>query len=95
MTPGRVPHPSVEERAARGKAARAKVPRSSHAAWEPSRERRRAEDVLLEQAASRVAELVPIRHGRMLARGRYRSCLRRSRICVIASQTRKATTGTK
>jgi uncharacterized protein (DUF2252 family) len=67
MTRGRVPHPSVEERAARGKAARAKVPRSSHAAWEPLRERRSAEDVLLEQAASRVAELVPIRHGRMLA----------------------------
>jgi uncharacterized protein (DUF2252 family) len=67
MTRGRVPHPSVEERAGRGKSARAKVPRSSHAAWEPSRERRRAEDVLLEQASSRVAELVPIRHGRMLA----------------------------
>ena len=67
MSRGRVPHPSVEERAARGKAARSKVPRSSHAAWEPSQEPRRAEDVLLEQAASRVAELVPIRHGRMLA----------------------------
>jgi uncharacterized protein (DUF2252 family) len=67
MTRGRVAHPSVEERAARGKAARSQVPRSSHAAWEPSRERRPAEDVLLEQAASRVAELVPIRHGRMLA----------------------------
>jgi uncharacterized protein (DUF2252 family) len=63
----RIPHPSVEERAARGKAARSNVPRSSHADWEPSRERRPPEVVLLEQAAARVAELVPIRHGRMLA----------------------------
>jgi uncharacterized protein (DUF2252 family) len=63
---GRVPHPSVEERAARGKAARSQVPRSSHADWEPSRERPGPEDVLLEQAAARVPELVPIRHGRML-----------------------------
>ena len=63
----RISHPSVEERTARGKAARSNVPRSSHAAWEPSRERRPPEDVLLEQAADRVPELVPIRHGRMLA----------------------------
>lgn len=67
MSRGRVQHPSVKERAARGKAARSKVPRSDHAAWEPSREPRRAEDVLLEQAADREADLVPIRHGRMLA----------------------------
>jgi uncharacterized protein (DUF2252 family) len=63
----RVPHPSVEERTARGKAARADVPRSSHAEWEPPHERRAPDDVLLEQAADRVPELVPIRHGRMLA----------------------------
>jgi uncharacterized protein (DUF2252 family) len=46
--------------------ARSQVPRSVHAVWEPSRERPRPEDVLLEQAAARVPELVPIRHGRML-----------------------------
>ena len=63
----RVAHPSVQERTARGKAARASVPRSSHAAWEPAADRRPPEDVLLEQAADRVPELVPIRHGRMLA----------------------------
>ena len=61
-----IPHPSVEERTTRGKTARSNVPRSSHAAWDPSRERRPPEDVLLEQAADRVPELVPIRHGRML-----------------------------
>jgi Uncharacterized protein conserved in bacteria (DUF2252) len=47
--------------------ARATVPRSRHADWEPSAARRAAEDVLLEQTADRVPELVPIRHGRMLA----------------------------
>ena len=71
MTPsgaaGRVPHPSLTERTARGKAARASAPRSSHAGWEPSAGRRAPEDVLLEQAADRVPELVPIRHARMLA----------------------------
>lgn len=64
---GRVPHPSVAERTARGKAARASVPRSSHAGWEPPAGRRAPVDVLLEQAADRVPELVPIRHARMLA----------------------------
>jgi uncharacterized protein (DUF2252 family) len=62
----RLPHPSVDARAARGRAARAEVPRSAHADWEAPGERRPAEDVLLEQAADRVPELVPIRHGRML-----------------------------
>jgi uncharacterized protein (DUF2252 family) len=66
-TRGRVTHPSVAERAARGKAARSSVPRSGHADWEPSSERRPPTDVLREQAADRVPELVPIRHGRMLA----------------------------
>ena len=37
---GRVEHFSVAERVARGKAARAEVPRSSHAEWEPSPLRR-------------------------------------------------------
>ena len=43
------------------------MPRSSHGDWEPARERRSPEALLLEQAADRVADLVPIRHGRMLA----------------------------
>ncbi len=33
---GRVLHLTAAERAARGKAARAEVPRSSHAEWEPA-----------------------------------------------------------
>jgi uncharacterized protein (DUF2252 family) len=59
-------HASADERAARGKAARAGVPRASHAAWAPASERRDVVEVLRQQAASRVPELVPIRHGRML-----------------------------
>ena len=54
------------ERAARGKAARAEVPRSSHADWEPSPRRPSPVELLEEQAQTRVPELVPIRYGRML-----------------------------
>jgi uncharacterized protein (DUF2252 family) len=58
---------SPEERAAAGKAAREKVPRSSHGEWEPPARRRDPVKVLEDQAKSRVQELVPIRYGRMLA----------------------------
>ena len=63
---GRVPHLALSERAARGKAARAEVPRSSHGSWAPARDRRDPVELLEEQAASRVPELLPIRYGRML-----------------------------
>jgi hypothetical protein len=58
---------SPEERAGAGKAAREKVPRSSHGEWEPPARRRDPVKVLDDQAKSRVQELVPIRYGRMLA----------------------------
>ncbi len=61
-----VAHPSPQERTARGKAARAKVPRSSHASWDPPSDRKEPVDLLEEQAVSRVPELVPVRYGRML-----------------------------
>ena len=61
-----VPHLSVAERAARGKAARAEVPRSSHAFFEPAAHRPDPIDLLERQADARVPELVPIRYGRML-----------------------------
>jgi uncharacterized protein (DUF2252 family) len=64
--PQAVEHFTVAERAARGKAARADVPRSSHAAWEPSPVRFDPIELLEQQAESRVDELVPIRYGRML-----------------------------
>jgi uncharacterized protein (DUF2252 family) len=61
-----VPHRTVEERAAAGKAARAASPRAAHGEWEPAPRRRDPVELLEEQAASRVQELVPIRYGRML-----------------------------
>jgi uncharacterized protein (DUF2252 family) len=61
-----VPHLSVAERAARGKAARAEVPRSSHAVFEPAAHRLDPIGLLERQADARVPELVPIRYGRML-----------------------------
>jgi uncharacterized protein (DUF2252 family) len=63
---GKVPHLTLAERAARGKAARADVPRSVLGLWEPAPGRRDPVEMLEEQATTRVAELVPIRHGRML-----------------------------
>jgi uncharacterized protein (DUF2252 family) len=62
----KVEHFTPEERAARGKAARAEVPRSSHADWDPSPMRADPVEVLEAQAASREPTLVPIRYGRML-----------------------------
>jgi uncharacterized protein (DUF2252 family) len=62
----KVEHFTPEERAARGKAARAEVPRSSHAEWEPPPHRPDPVVLLEEQAQTRVPELVPIRYGRML-----------------------------
>jgi uncharacterized protein (DUF2252 family) len=61
-----VPHLSVAERVARGKAARAEVPRSSHGVFEPSPTRVAPLELLELQAKTRVPELVPIRYGRML-----------------------------
>jgi uncharacterized protein (DUF2252 family) len=62
-----VPHPTPAERAGRGKAARADVGRSVHGEWESPSNRRDPVNLLEEQAATRVPELVPIRYGRMLA----------------------------
>ena len=58
---------TVEERQARGKRARTEAPRSSHADWVAAPDRTDPVHLLERQAATRVAELVPIRYGRMLA----------------------------
>jgi uncharacterized protein (DUF2252 family) len=54
------------ERAARGKAARAEVPRDSHAVFDPPSDRTDPITLLAGQAKTRVPELVPIRYGRMM-----------------------------
>jgi uncharacterized protein (DUF2252 family) len=57
---------SVKQREAKGKAARAQTPRSSHAEWQAPADREDPVAILEGQAQSRVPELVPIRYGRML-----------------------------
>ena len=72
MTQVTTPHPAQsgarltrEERVARGRAARAEVPRSSHAEFTVGPERADPLTLLEGQAVTRVPELVPIRYGRM------------------------------
>ncbi len=62
---GTVEHLSRADRVARGKDARAVAPLDSHAEFSPGRGRDPV-GLLLGQAESRVPELVPVRHGRML-----------------------------
>ncbi|HEX3359383.1 MAG TPA: DUF2252 domain-containing protein [Solirubrobacterales bacterium] len=55
------------EDAARGRAARRTTPRSAHAEWMPPPDREDPIAILRRQAETRVAELLPIRYGRMSA----------------------------
>jgi uncharacterized protein (DUF2252 family) len=55
------------ERREHGRGLRAAVPRSMQARWEPPTARRDPVLVLEEQESGRVPELLPIRHGRMIA----------------------------
>lgn len=60
-----VPGSTPEERAALGKAARRRAPRSGHCVYDPPGDRPDPLAVLEVQSAARVPELVPIRYGRM------------------------------
>ena len=62
-----LPRVSASERAARGKALRREIPHDRHAAWSPPDGRADPVTILERQSAERIAELVPIRHGRMAA----------------------------
>ncbi len=62
----KVQHFTPSERTAHGKAARAEVPRSVHAQYEPIPHRVDPVVLLEDQAQTRVPELVPVRYGRML-----------------------------
>ena len=64
--PHEVAHFTRSERMARGRAARADIPRSAHAGWEAAPLRRSPIELLEEQAESRLPDLIPIRYGRML-----------------------------
>jgi uncharacterized protein (DUF2252 family) len=58
-------HPSPEERAASGKAARLRVSRRDQGEYEAPRDRFDPVDLLEKQSAERLPELVPVRYGRM------------------------------
>ncbi len=58
---------SVEERRGLGKVARQRVPRASHAEWTPAPDRVDPVSLLAEQDTMREPDLVPVRHGRMMA----------------------------
>jgi uncharacterized protein (DUF2252 family) len=62
-----MPHPSLEERRAQGKEARARTPRSGWAGWSAASDRPDAVAVIEAQNATREPDLVPVRHGRMMA----------------------------
>src|SRR5262245_13285640 len=64
-TKGEGAHRTPEESRALGKAARDRVPREAHAELSPAAGRDPV-GLLIEQERTRVPELVPIRHGRML-----------------------------
>ena len=59
------PVPSPAERRSAGEAARSRVPIASLGSWTPAPARADPVALLLGQAATRVPDLVPIRHGRM------------------------------
>ncbi|MCX5395409.1 DUF2252 domain-containing protein [Streptomyces sp. NBC_00102] len=61
----RTPRATPAERAAAGKAARRRVPRSAHAEFDASARRFDPLTLLETQSAARVPELVPLRYGRM------------------------------
>ncbi len=60
-------HLTVQERSARGEQARVHAPTSSHGPWTSPVDRRDPVAVLVEQNLTRDADLVPVRHGRMMA----------------------------
>jgi uncharacterized protein (DUF2252 family) len=66
MTTSTVPsHSSVDDRQAMGERARENTPISSQAGWAPAAGRPDPVELLVEQNATREADLVPVRHGRM------------------------------
>jgi uncharacterized protein (DUF2252 family) len=57
---------SVDDRRGRGKEAAKRTPVSWHADWEPAADRPDPVELLVAQDATREADLVPVRHGRMM-----------------------------
>ena len=62
-----IAHSSVDERRAKGKEARDRTPLSSHSGWLPANDRSDPVALLEAQNLTREPDLVPVRHGRMMA----------------------------
>jgi uncharacterized protein (DUF2252 family) len=62
-----MPLSDADSRRRAARSLRGQVPRSSHAQWQPSPDRRSPMSILGEQERNRVQELLPIRHQRMAA----------------------------
>jgi uncharacterized protein (DUF2252 family) len=58
---------SADERRAEGAALRESVPRESHGVWKAPSGRRDPVELLMESNTGRMPQLIPIRHGRMVA----------------------------
>src|SRR4051794_12706358 len=67
MTVLHIAHPSLDERAEHGRRAREHTPLDSHTGWRPATNRPDPVAVLDEQNRTREPDLVPVRHGRMMA----------------------------
>jgi uncharacterized protein (DUF2252 family) len=67
MSTTHVQRPTLAERRAAGKQARMHTPLDSHRGWAPAPDRADPVALLEEQNAARDADLIPVRHGRMLA----------------------------
>jgi uncharacterized protein (DUF2252 family) len=67
MTVLRIAHPSLEERAEHGRQAREHAPLDGHTGWRPAADRPDPIALLDEQNGTRDQDLVPVRHGRMMA----------------------------
>jgi uncharacterized protein (DUF2252 family) len=65
-TSRKVPHPSVDDRRARGLEARDQAPLEGQSHWKPAADRHDPVGLLTDQDAAREPDLVPVRHGRML-----------------------------
>jgi uncharacterized protein (DUF2252 family) len=67
MTVLQIAHPSLDERAEHGRKAREHAPLDSHRGWRPATDRPDPVTLLNDQNRTRDPDLVPVRHGRMMA----------------------------
>src|SRR5215467_2810243 len=67
MAVRKIAHPSIDERKAKGLEAGERAPLSSHTKWKPAPDRPDPVELLVAQETTREPDLIPVRHGRMMA----------------------------